>query len=316
MTTSALPLVLLGVTAFSLATTLEPWFQSWAGSRTGSGSLIQVALGDGRKLFARHLYLKADAYFHNGYYPTIYDSKEGFEKAHVSEDRHQDGEHGEETEDFLGQPKDWLDRFSRHFFPARHTHLGDSGCGHSCCQRAKENHEEHHNCEHEHDHDSDEKSAAGLEREVLPWLRFSTALDPEQPEMYVVGAFHLRRSLNKPKEAEQFLREGLQANPGHPEILFALGRIQNEVHQDIGRARNLWELALRNWKKAEAAKTEPDVLLHAQLLSNLAKLEETQRNYARALEYLAELKGFSPHPEVLQGWIDDLKKQVASPPTP
>ena len=114
-----LTLSLLGTLAFSFATTLEPWFQSWKGSRTKSDNLLQTALGDGRKLFASHFYAKADAYFHNGYYPTIFDNKEGFSQSHIA-----GGAHGGEDEsavNFLGKPLDWIDSFGRHFFPARHT---------------------------------------------------------------------------------------------------------------------------------------------------------------------------------------------------
>ena len=117
-----LALSLLAVVAVSLATSLEPWFQSWAGSRSQSGSPIQVALGDSRKLFAKHVFFKADAYFHNGYYPTIYDNNQGYEKAHIVEDMHESGEESEPN--FLGKPRDWVDAFSRHFYPTRHTHLG------------------------------------------------------------------------------------------------------------------------------------------------------------------------------------------------
>src|SRR5262245_10267309 len=107
MKTSALVLSLLALVAFSLAAALEPWFQKWEGNRASSANLLQVALGDSRRLFANHAFVKADVYFHNGYYPTIYDNKDGYDKAHISADRHEEGEHQEEAEDFLGKPKDW-----------------------------------------------------------------------------------------------------------------------------------------------------------------------------------------------------------------
>ena len=90
-----LSVFLLVMVAFSLATTLDPWFQSWAGSRTQSDNVLQVALGDSRRMFARHFFTKADAYFHKGFYPTIYDRKEGDDdKAHIAESAH--GEHDDE----------------------------------------------------------------------------------------------------------------------------------------------------------------------------------------------------------------------------
>ena len=305
-----LSLGFLATLAFSLATTLEPWFQSWEGNRTQSANVLQVALGDSRRLFAKHFFVKADAYFHNGYYPTIYDSKEGYDKAHIAADMHSEGEEEEEDgKSFLGKPKDWIDAWSRNFFPSRHTHLGDSGCGHSCCQRAKEGKGHDENCEHKDHEQGEHDPAKGAEREILPWLRLSAEMDPQRVETYVVASYWLRRSLDKWKEAEQFLREGLQNNPGEPAILFELGRIYNENRSEPSRARNVWELALKNWHQRESGKKEPDLLLYGQILNYLAVLEEKQTNYARAAEHLIELKQVSPNKETLQKTIDDLKSR-------
>src|SRR5438309_1796727 len=88
------------------------------------------------------------------------------------------------------QPRaaDWIERFGRHFLITQHSHL-----------------------------------SGGNEREILPWLRFSAELDPQRVETYTVAAYWLR-SMGKIVEAERFLRDGLLANPGSPEILFELGR--------------------------------------------------------------------------------------------
>src|SRR6266700_5859695 len=125
-------LFLLAAVAFSLGTALEPWFQSWQGNRASSANLVQVALGDSRRLFARQVYVKADAYFHKGYYPTIYDNQAGFEKSHIQDSTEPtyDADEHDEADDFLGKPKDWIDAFSRHFFPSQHTHLGESAGDH------------------------------------------------------------------------------------------------------------------------------------------------------------------------------------------
>jgi tetratricopeptide (TPR) repeat protein len=330
----ALSVFLMLVTVFALSTTLEPAFQAWEGDRRSSESILQAALGDGRKLFAKHFFTKADVYFHNGYYPTIYDETKHLHEGGLTPE---DGEeHEEEREDFLGKPNDWIDAFSRHFFPARHTHLGDSGCGHSCCQRRKDDahpaghssaaattattgaapvarvhHCEH--CGHDHSDEPDEHAAgapdagAGPEREILPWLRLSAELDPQRVETYVVASFWLRTKLGQVEEAEKFLREGLQANPGDYEILFELGRIYYENRQDSSRARNVWELALKQWQVREASKQEPDLAAYVGILNNLAMLEREQNNYPKAIQYYTALKPVSPHPEAIQAWIDYLK---------
>src|SRR5436309_3112619 len=82
-----LPLLILSLlvtVAFSLTSFLDPCFQTWAGNRSQSTDLLTVALGDSRRLFARHFYVKADAYFHSGYYPTIYDTHTPSEGTHMA----------------------------------------------------------------------------------------------------------------------------------------------------------------------------------------------------------------------------------------
>lgn len=284
-----LSLSLLTLVAFSLSTTLEPWFQSWAGSRTQSENVIQVALGDSRRMFARHFFAKADAYFHKGYYPSVYDSPEGFdEKAITGKGKPHD--EGKCEGDFLGKPHDWIDAFSRNFFPSRHVHVGESDAH-----------------DHKHDHDHDHAEEVGLEREILPWLQLSAEMDPQRIETYTVAAFWLWTKLGKMDEAEQFLRQGLRANPGDSEILFGLGSIYYEGRKDISRARNVFELALAGWREKESRKAEPNTLLLGQILNQLAKLEREQNNYPRAIEHYELLKQVSPSKQSIQEWIDYLK---------
>src|SRR4051812_22412896 len=221
---------LLGVSAFSLSTWLQPWFQSWAGNRSKSTDILTVALGDSRRLFAKHFYVKADAYFHSGYYPTIFDNQPESAKLHIASS--QSGHGDEQASAFLGGPRDWIDRFSRHFYPSKHHHLGEDA-GHN-----------HHEGEEHHE----EGAGEGEERELLPWLKLSAELDPQRPETYVVTSYWLRSRLGSVDQAEKFLREGLQNNPGHYEILFELGRIYYENRKDPTRARNVWELALKDWR--------------------------------------------------------------------
>jgi tetratricopeptide (TPR) repeat protein len=283
--------LLLVVIAVCFTTWLAPWFQQARAHR--SGDVITAALGDSRKLFARHFYVKADAYFHNGYYPTIYDTKPGGELHMAAAAGGSDADHVKEM-DFLGEPKDWIDRFSRHFYPSEHTHLGEEECEH---------------CKHgDHDdHEGHKEESDGLEREMLPWFKLAATLDPEQPQTYVVASFWLSRKLGKVDEAERFLREGLRENPGNFEILYELGRIAYEHRKDTARARNLWVLSLQNFQKADQATQDAELLLHCQILSNLAKLEQEEKNNAEAIRYFTELKKYSPFKEQVQAWIDYLK---------
>src|SRR5436190_12287406 len=69
---SLLFMLLLASAAFSLATLIQTRNGRWS-SRTDSDDVLKVLLGDGRRLFANHFFVKADVSFHSGYYPSIFD---------------------------------------------------------------------------------------------------------------------------------------------------------------------------------------------------------------------------------------------------
>src|SRR6266404_3336032 len=289
---ACLALVALLVFCFGLAAKLDLWFQTWGGNRTQSANLLNVVLGDSRTLFANHFFVKADAYFHSGYYPTVFDNRQAFETPHVAEDTGAVGSNNEGDENrFLGKPRDWIDAFSREFFPSVHTHLDEGGPkGHTAGAG-----------------DLGDNSEV---REILPWLRLSAELDPNSIRTYTVSAYWLRQRMGKVVEAEKFLRDGLRENPGSFEILFELGRVFAENHHDTGRSRNLWELALRSWQTSEGPKEKPDKYIVVQIISRLAILEQDQGNYSKALSYMELWKGYSPNPEKVQVLIDEVRQKL------
>jgi tetratricopeptide (TPR) repeat protein len=272
-------LLLLAALCFTLATTLQPHASNWS-QRGQSDNVLTVLLGDGRRLFANHYFVKADIYFHSGYYPSIFDRQQ------VPKDsRHMTAPEGSQEEQaherqmgFLGPPRDWIERFGRHFIITKHTHL-------------------------EH----------GDEREILPWLKLSAELNPQRIDTYTVAAFMLR-NLGKVTEAEQFLREGLRANPNNVEILFDLGRLYYEDYHEAVRARNVWELALRTWQEQGLNKKEPDLSLQGRIADNLGRLEEQEGNLDRAIVYKELAKKTSPNSDELQKQIDELKQKLPQPP--
>jgi tetratricopeptide (TPR) repeat protein len=282
-------LVLLQTACFTLATLLHPRAMSWESSRAQSQNLLDLVLGDARRLFANHFFVKADIYFHSGYYPSIFDQAQVEAKPHIAEAAGADqGTNAapEEAHNYLRPPRDWLEKFGRNFFIAQHTELED----------------------------------AKLQGEMLPWLKISAELDPQNVDTYVVTSFWLRRHIGKVKEAEQFLREGLRANPNSHEILYELGRLYHENYRDNTRARNLWQLAER---KLEANKTlaQDDALLGRRQISlSLARLEEDAGNPGEALKHLRRLRDALP-PEreaekrELQSQIDSLTQKFAPPIT-
>ena len=293
-----LAVTFLLVTCAGIAARLDRWFMCWPGNRTRSFNPLDVFIGEGQKLFAAHFYRKADAYFHSGMYPTIFDSQESFETAHMAEDAGAAAGRNEGGDDaFLGKPLDFIDQFSRHFFPSRHVHLGENAPSTSTAGLANLG-----------------EGTSGEVREILPWLRVAAALDPEAPETYTVTAFWLRRRMGKVTEAELLLREGLKNIPGNPAILFELGRIYFEDRNDPARARNVWRQGLKEWQKQEGNKPKPDLFIFEQLQAHLARLEEQEGHLSDAIAHWEQLLPVSPAAVSIQAKIAELRRKQTSLP--
>ena len=289
-------LVGLFILSFSLSAWLQPRFQRLELASGQSDNFFHLILGDSSRIFANDFFTKADAYYHSGFYPTIFDNNDAFKTAHIAEDTGAVASHnaGEEL-GFMGPPRDWIDKFGRHFIPNRHTHLDEGG-------------------------PNDDLSSSSQVREILPWLKLSSKLDPENIQTYLVIAYWLRTTLHDAPEAEQVLREGLRNNPGNPQLLFELGRIDDEDYHQPAQARSVWEAALRTWaqEKPGVSKTErlqakdenfEDRYLYEELQEHLAKLEEDAGNYNAAIAHFQEAQLASSKVAELQRRIDELKQK-------
>lgn len=305
-------LALLFVACFSLSAAIEQWWVGWEGNRAEE-SLLEVTLGDGRRLFARHFYFKADAYFHSGFYPSIFDAPldEGHEDEAVPAMAQDAGATKGKRRELPGpgEPRDWIEAFGRNFYPSEHTHLDMGGSS-----------------AHEHDHDHDHDHGAGPEsdekmiREILPWLKMSAKMDPEHIETYTVSAYWLRTRMGKVDEAEELLGEGLRANPDSYEILFELGRIYDGKYQTMvragqemerarplmERARQLWARALRKWREQETGRPveERNYFMLSQICSHLAFLEEQAGDLRAAIGYSRQWQEAVSDPAAIQRRID------------
>ena len=302
----ASPILVFGLLialVYTLATTVQLRAVRRAETGPADGAFKKL-LGDGRRLFAGQFVEMADVYLHSGYYPSIFDRREPNAPKAVSgtTEDHDDGEephsdeydHGVKTEnhkdheqekpqtehekamDFMGPPRDWLEGFIRRFRVTKHSHL-----------------------------------EAGEERELLPWLKVAIELDPQAINTYTITAFWLRSHLKNEKAAEEVLREGIRNNPGNAEILFELGLLYKENYQDIVRARNLWQLALRRWEAQSAETKQAEMRLYGKITANLARLESGAGNWQRAIEYFQLAKLDSPNPAAIQKQIDELQVKIS-----
>ena len=290
-------LILLVTLAFGLGAWLQPRLPNAGGGRDAD-NVFTVLFGEGRRIFANHFAVKADVYLHSGFYPSIFDQaakvKETEEQGtaaghvHTAECHHGDehDEHDGHAEasghecdtSFMGEPKDWIERMGRNFMVSEHSHL-----------------------------------EGGREREILPWLKLSAQLDPQRIESYLVAAYWLSERLDKPKDAEDFLRDGLRANPQSYEILFELGHLYEHDFKQPERARNVWKLALRRWDETEATKEKPDKNGRNLILGQLAELELKAGKISEAIRYFEEAKLYSPTPEALDARIKELRLRLALP---
>jgi tetratricopeptide (TPR) repeat protein len=275
-------LLLTFVGCFTLATQLSPVFEALQARSGRSASPLLALVGDSRRLFANQFFVMADVYFHSGYYPTIFDVRKKEGPSHLDVASHEEpGSHAapEEPDDddrFLGKPRDWIEKFGRNFFPTVHTHLQGTSA-----------------------------------REIMPWLKLSADLDPSRIDTYVTASYWLRTRLNKPDEAEQFLREGLRANPDSYEILLELGRVYYYNKTNFWVARNIWELALGKWNHQDEAKQNPDPHVHEEILGELVRDDERSDNDKQLLADLEELQQAAPTRTSIAKQIQDVKAKLA-----
>jgi tetratricopeptide (TPR) repeat protein len=243
-----------------------------------SGGVLKLLLGDSRRLLADQFMEQADVSFHSGFYPSIFDQRKmPKETGHMTNKEGSPEEEAHEQQmNFLGRPRDWIERFGRNFMITDHTHL-----------------------------------EGGTQREILPWLRISAGLDPHRIDTYTVAAYWLRDSLGKVNEAEQFLREGLRNNPSSYELWYELGVLYFENRHDLVRARNTWELALRYWQKDEPSKPEPDLIGFEKIVVHLANLEQREGHLEKALGYFRMCLKTSPNPAIVREQIQQLEQELA-----
>jgi hypothetical protein len=281
-----LVLTLVLACCVTLGTILEPRAQQIHAQSNGSAGFLASMLGESRRLFANQFFVEADVYFHSGYYPGIFDKQEDEANLDVNSKEEATSDQSipksgrrhvaEEGGGFLGKPHDFLEAFGRNFIPTEHTHLAGRKVG-----------------------------------EILPWLRLSATLDPHRIQTYLTASYWLRGTLNEPSEAEQFLREGLRANPDSFEILIELGYVYDLNYKNPRVAHNQFELALQDWTKQEKAGLEPSPKAQIEILDGLVRADEHASDLKTLLVDLEALKLVSPNKTGIEETIAETKAKLA-----
>ncbi|HXR07082.1 MAG TPA: hypothetical protein VN765_07115 [Candidatus Acidoferrum sp.] len=274
------------VSCFSLATCLDPILKGLHPPTEGTSSVLGALMGESRRLFANQMFVQADVYFHSGYYPSFFDTaetnldvNEGPAGDAANPSKPVNGRlHEDEGEGFLGRPRNWVDRFGRHFYPTEHTHLANENV-----------------------------------REILPWLRLSADMDPHRIQTYLTASYWLRGTLGQPEEAARFLHEGLRNNTNSFEILLELGYVYDLSEKKPRLARNVLEEALKKWKEQEAAGLQPPPKACGEILDGLVRVDKEQNDLKQMLLDLEALKDVSPNKEAIEKSIQETKAQLAAP---
>ena len=187
----------------------------------------------------------------------------------------------------MGPPRDWIDAFGRHFLPNRHTHLDSGGA-------------------------DNDLGGSDEVREILPWLKLSTDLDPQNVQNYTVAAYWLRQRMNQTNEAFQVLMNGLRHNPGSPDILFELGRLYAESYQETNRARNVWLAAAHNWHPMSGTNDAAvaNNFIYEKITTQLGQTERAEGHLQAAIDWFKKAKTVSQTPDALQDLIDAIQKKM------
>src|SRR5438046_9747788 len=99
-------LIAVLVLCFGLGAALQPRLQAYDDAHGGPDNVFKSVLGESSRVFANSFYVKADAYYHSGYYPTIFDNARAFETPHIAADTGAVASHNQGDElGFMGPPR-------------------------------------------------------------------------------------------------------------------------------------------------------------------------------------------------------------------
>ncbi len=144
-------------------------------------------------------------------------------------------------------------------------------------------------------------------KEIMPWLRFATAADPQNMEAYLTTAFWLSRGIQRPDIAEQVLVEAQQNNPGDYRPLHERARLLIRQGRDA-EAASLLDAGIRFWPSRLPPTNEEARIEMASMLSYRAFLFELQGDRADSLQYFKAAAGFFPQNRALLRRVEALER--------
>lgn len=252
--------LVLAILAGYLANAVEPIVSAENLQKTRE-SLPLTLLGQLRITFDDYLWLKTEDYLHFGITKGSYSSR-ALSKSMAEAFQTRTGRAGGNTTRKPHEERNWRGFFAELelFHPAKGNH--------------------------------------GDPRELLPWYRIQTAINPADTAAYVNGAFFLADFAKKPDEALSFLQQGAKNNPDSIEIFEAIGRLYFEKWKDYDQAIVYLKKAVALGKDRKRNDAEEDAFEKAYLF--LARAYREQGDLDAALETAEAGVGECRNPALIQ----------------
>jgi tetratricopeptide (TPR) repeat protein len=143
--------------------------------------------------------------------------------------------------------------------------------------------------------------------EIMPWLRFTTKMDPNNVDAYLTTAYWLEGSIRRPDVAEAVLREAQLNNPRDYRVINARAKMLFGTGDD-GKAAILLDIAIKLWPSNQNPEDEQVRLDLAQMLSYRAFLFELKSDRERALDLFKKAYAEMPGNKSLEQRIAALER--------
>lgn len=142
-------------------------------------------------------------------------------------------------------------------------------------------------------------------KEIVPWLFYSTRVDPNNIQGYTLTAYYLAYKFNKAEDAINLLREGVKNNPESWEIYSEIGGIYFKLYKNYVLSEVYFD---KGWKLLK--RTKYDKLEARHVLTLLAFSNEQIGNNERALQSYKKLQELFPKSDYYQERILDLEGNI------
>lgn len=143
-------------------------------------------------------------------------------------------------------------------------------------------------------------------KEIMPWLRLATRVNPRNVTAYRVAAFWMAGELARPDLARQLLLEAAVNNPGDYRIQIALGRVHVK-NGKLDEARRSFDRALRLWPKPTLPEDDQARLDKGEILLFLGLLREAAGDRKGAVQAFADMLVLFPSRSGSRARAEDLQ---------